>query len=136
LRFGNAALTPGDLVAGRSGSMFPTPAVDSRRPNRDIAMKSTLLVTAIALAAAVFAAAAPAQTGRPSAVEVPAAADAPRAIAADQELGSYGRYLMLNGATRETALAAARNVDHPLARDRVVATRARAGAAATAPAAR
>jgi hypothetical protein len=92
-------------------------------------MKSPLLVSTIALAAAVFAVAAQAQTGRPSTIEVPAAGDAPRAIAADQELGSYGRYLMLNGTTRETALAAARNVDHPVGRDRV-ASRARADAKA------
>ena len=96
-------------------------------------MKSTLLVSTIALAAAVFAVAAQAQTGRPSTIEVPAAADAPHAVAADQELGSYGRYLMLNGATRETALAAARNVDHPVVRDRV-ASRARTDADSKAPA--
>jgi hypothetical protein len=90
-------------------------------------MKSTLLATGIALAAAVFTLAAQAQTGRPSPIEVPAASDAPRAVAADQELGSYGRYLMLNGATREEALVAARNVDHPVARSRV-ATQGRASA--------
>ena len=98
-------------------------------------MKSTLLVTTITVAAAVFAGAAQAQTGRPSTIEVPAAADAPRPVAADQELGSYGRYLMLNGATREAALVAARNVDHPLVRDRV-ASRARADADAKVPAGR
>ena len=84
-------------------------------------MKSTLLVTAVALAAAAFTISAQAQTGRPSTVEVSAAADAPHAVAADQELGSYARYLMLNGATRDQALAAARNVDHPLVRSRVAA---------------
>ena len=95
-------------------------------------MKSTLLVTAIALATAAFTVAAQAQTGRPSTIEVPAAADAPHAVAADQELGSYGRYLMLNGATRETALAAARNVDHPVVRSRF-ATRNRSDADSKAP---
>ena len=83
-------------------------------------MKSTLLLTA-ALATAVFTAAAQAQTGRPSANEVQSFADVPHAVVADEELGSYGRYLMLNGATRDEALAAARNIDHPVARSRVAA---------------
>lgn len=82
-------------------------------------MKSTLLATAAALAAAVLTVAAQAQTGRPSPIEVPASSDAPRVVASDQELGSYGRYLMLNGATRDEALVAARNVDHPVVRSRV-----------------
>ncbi len=81
-------------------------------------MKSTLLVTAIALAAAVFTVAAQAQTGRPSSVEVSASREAPRTVAADDEAGSYARYLMLNGATREEALASARNIDHPPVRSR------------------
>ena len=84
-------------------------------------MKSTLLISAIALAAAAFTVSAQAQTGRPSAVEVPSASDTPRAVAADQELGSYGRYLMLNGATRDEAVVAARNVDHPVVRSRLAA---------------
>ena len=75
-------------------------------------MKSTFLVTAVAVAAALFSVGASAQTGRPSTVEVKAAADAPREVAADEALGSYARYLMLNGATRDEAVAAARNVDH------------------------
>ena len=94
-------------------------------------MNTRLLVTAIALAATAFSVSSQAPTGRPSVIEAQAAADGPRTVAADQELGSYGRYLMLNGATRETALAASRNVDHPVARERV-ATRARAGADADA----
>ncbi len=83
-------------------------------------MKSTLLATAVALATA-FAVSAQAQTGRPSAIEVPAANDTPHAVAADQELGSYARYLMLNGATRDEAVAAARNIDHPAVRSRLAA---------------
>ena len=75
-------------------------------------MKSTAFVTAVAIAAAIFSVAASAQTGRPSPIEVKAAADTPRSVAADEELGSYARYLMLNGATREEAVAAARNIDH------------------------
>ncbi len=92
-------------------------------------MKSTLLVTAIALAAAVFTVAAQAQTGRPSSIEVAASGDAPRTLDADQELGSYARYLMLNGVTREQALASAHNIDHPATRSRVAA---RGGVAADA----
>ena len=84
-------------------------------------MKSTVLVTAIALAAAALTVSAQAQTGRPSSIEVQAASDTPHAVAADQELGSYARYLMLNGETRDEALAAARNIDHPAVRSRVAA---------------
>ena len=84
-------------------------------------MKSPLLVTAIALAAAALTVSAQAQTGRPSVVEVQSSSDAPHAVAADQELGSYARYLMLNGATRDEAVVAARNVDHPVVRRRVAA---------------
>ena len=89
-------------------------------------MKSTILVTAVALAAAAFTISAQAQTGRPSTLEAQGAGDAPHAVAADPELGSYARYLMLNGATRDEALAAARNVDHPVVRSRV-ATQGRTG---------
>ena len=84
-------------------------------------MKSTAFVTAVAIVAAVFSVAASAQTGRPSSIEVKAAADTPRNLAADDELGSYARYLMLNGATRDEAVVAARNVDHPVVRSRVAA---------------
>ena len=90
-------------------------------------MKSTFLVATVAVAAALFSVGASAQTGRPSAIEVKAAAIAPTPVAADEALGSYARYLMLNGATREDAVAAARNIDHPAAR-KVVATRSNARA--------
>jgi hypothetical protein len=103
-----------------------------RRPTWNIAMKSTLFVTAIALAAAAFTVSAQAQTGRPSPLEVPTSSDTPHAAAADRELGSYGRYLMLNGTTRNAALVAARNIDHPGAGDRVAA-RSRAALDAKAP---
>ena len=95
-------------------------------------MKSTPLFTVIALVAAAFAVSAQAQTGRPSVIEVQSSSDAPRAVAADEEAGSYARYLMLNGATRDEALAAARNVDHPVVRSRV-ATKGRAPADAKVP---
>jgi len=94
-------------------------------------MKSTVLVSAVALAAAIFSVAANAQTGRPSPIEVKAAADAPRTVDADEALGSYARYLMLNGATREQAIAAARNVDHAPTRT-LLAQRAHARANADA----
>ena len=92
-------------------------------------MKSTSLIAAIAVFSAAFSVAAQAQTGRPSPVEVKAAADTQHVAAADAELGSYGRYLMLNGATREDAVAAARNIDHPAPR-KVLASRSRPGASA------
>ena len=79
-------------------------------------MNSTSLIATIAVLAAAFSVAAQAQTGRPATVEVQSAADTPRVVAADEELGSYARYLMLNGATRDEAVAAARNIDHPAAR--------------------
>lgn len=90
---------------------------------------STSLIAAIAVLSAVFSVTAQAQTGRPSTVEVKAAADTPRVAADDAELGSYARYLMLNGATREAAIAAARNVDHPAPR-KVLASRSSAPAPA------
>ncbi len=90
-------------------------------------MKSTSLIAAIAVLAAAFSVAAQAQTGRPATVEVQSAADTPRVVAADEELGSYARYLMLNGATRDEAVAAARNIDHPAPR-KVVASRSQAAA--------
>jgi hypothetical protein len=98
-------------------------------------MKATALVTLAGIAAAVFSIAAHAQTGRPSALEVPAAAAAPKAVAGDEQLGSYARYLMLNGATRENAVVAARNIDRPadvLASRRVATSRAAARAPAPA----
>ena len=52
-------------------------------------------------------------------------------MASDDELGSYGRYLMLNGATRDEAVAQARNVDHPAPR-KLVASQSRTRADATA----
>ena len=75
-------------------------------------MKSTFLVATLAVAGALFSVGASAQTGRPSATEVKAPAVVPQAAAADEALGSYARYLMLNGATRDEAIVAARNIDH------------------------
>ncbi len=92
-------------------------------------MKSIALVTLAGIAATIFSVAAHAQTGRPSAIEVPAAADAPRLVAGDEPIGSYARYLMLNGATCENAVVAARNIDRPadsLASRKLAASRAAA----------
>jgi len=79
-------------------------------------MKSTTLVTAIALAAAVFSVAANAQTGTPSPQQLGAAAPAAAGVVADADVGSYARYLMLNGKSRDEAIREARNIDHPAAR--------------------
>lgn len=79
-------------------------------------MKTIAITALAAIAAALFSVAAHAQTGRPSTQEVPAAADAPQRVASDAQLGSYARYLMLNGATRSDAIVAARNIDHPATR--------------------
>jgi hypothetical protein len=101
-------------------------------------MKSTAFVAIAGIAAAIFSIAAQAQTGRPSTLEVPAAADAPHAAApGDQQLGSYGRYLMLNGATRANALVASRNIDRPadaVTARRLAASRVASRADAQAPA--
>lgn len=90
-------------------------------------MKSTFLVATVAVASALLSVGASAQTGRPSAVEVKSAAVAPQPVVADEALGSYARYLMLNGATREQAIAAARNIDHAPTRT-LLAVRAHAPA--------
>ncbi len=79
-------------------------------------MKTTALVALAGIAAALFSVAAHAQTDRPSTQETAAAADAPQVVAADAQLGSYARYLMLNGTPRTDAIVAARNIDHPVAR--------------------
>jgi hypothetical protein len=79
-------------------------------------MKSTALITSIAILAAVFSVGANAQTGRPSDAEVKARSTASQAVAGDTEVGSYARYLMLNGTTRDEAIKAAQNTDHPISR--------------------
>ena len=95
-------------------------------------MKSTAFAAAIALLAVAFTVGANAQTGAPSAQEVghaaPVAQGAPVNVA-DADVGSYARYLMLNGATHDEAVKAAQNIDHPSAR-RFAWHRARASAPA------
>jgi hypothetical protein len=94
-------------------------------------MKSTALITSIAILAAVFSVAANAQTGRPSVAEAPTSASSTRIVSGDQDVGSYARYLMLNGTTRDEAIQAARNIDHPAPRKVAVRTdRPHAGATA------
>jgi hypothetical protein len=78
-------------------------------------MKTIAFSAAIALLGAAFTIAAHAQTGAPSAQEVGRQASVAQSApidAADAEVGSYARYLMLNGKTRDEAILEARNVDH------------------------
>jgi hypothetical protein len=79
-------------------------------------MKTPPFLAVAGFAAALFSVAAQAQTGRPSVREVPAAADTPQVVATDAQVGSYARYLMLNGRPRAEAIVAARNIDHPAVR--------------------
>ena len=77
-------------------------------------MKSTAF--AVALLAGVFTVAANAQTGTPSAQEVGGTTATTQSAPVDvsnSQVGSYARYLMLNGKTREEAVAEAQTFDHP-----------------------
>ena len=78
-------------------------------------MTKHTLVSGLVLASALISASAMAQTGRPS--------EAPDAFARSSVIdttrdpaGSYARYLMLNGATRDVALRTAQTIDHPAPR--------------------
>ncbi len=65
---------------------------------------------ASALLAIAFSVTARAETGRPS--EAPS--DRPTVIVSENdEVGSYARYLMLNGKPRDEAIKIAQNIDHP-----------------------
>jgi len=71
---------------------------------------TTRAVAGAALFAAIFSTAVQAQTGRPS--EAPS--DRPVALdAKNEEVGSYARYLMLNGMPRDEAIKTAINIDNP-----------------------
>jgi hypothetical protein len=74
-------------------------------------MTTRTLVSGLVLASALLSAGAMAQTGQPS--EAPAAAPSSVIDTARDPAGSYARYLMLNGATRDAALRTAQAVDHP-----------------------
>lgn len=64
-----------------------------------------------------------AQSGRPS--EAPPAC--PTVVAVDvDDVGSYARYLMLNGMPQDEAVKAARNIDHPAPPRRLAMRRAAA----------
>jgi hypothetical protein len=95
-------------------------------------MKTIVISTAIALLGAAFTVGANAQTGAPSAQETgrPAAAATAPVDVSDAEVGSYARYLMLNGAPRDEAVKAAQNVDHPAASTRFALRRTRSQAPA------
>src|SRR4051812_5307275 len=90
---------------------------------RNVPMKSTAIATLAAVAA--ISLSAHAATGMPSVQET--GGQNARIISTqdqareDAQPGSYARYLMLNGKTRDTAVAEARSVDHAGAGDGVVA---------------
>jgi hypothetical protein len=96
-------------------------------------MKTIAISTAIALLGAAFSVGASAQTGTPSAREVgrSTAIQTAPVNTSDAEVGSYARYLILNGASREDAVKAAQNVDHSTVQTRFAWHRARAQAAGT-----
>jgi len=72
-------------------------------------------VATMVAAVAAVAISAHATTGMPSQVAREHTAGSSAAIdtGAGAELGSYGRYLMLNGKSRDEAIAEARSIDHP-----------------------
>ncbi len=80
-------------------------------------MKINSIITSAAVLGAAIAIPARADSGRPSEVQagiatacaVPAA---PIDAGQDAQVGSYARYLMLNGKPRDRAIAEARNIDH------------------------
>ena len=74
-------------------------------------MKSAPLIAAVAILSAAFCVSASAQTGRPSTQEAPAAATS--VAQSDPQVGSYARYLMLNGLTRDEAILQAAPYDRP-----------------------
>jgi hypothetical protein len=77
-------------------------------------MKSTALIAAVALVSAAFCVGANAQTGRPSTEEAPAAPVA--VVQGDAQVGSYARYLMLSGMSRDEAIVQAAPFDRPAPR--------------------
>lgn len=96
-------------------------------------MKPTAAVTAIALLAAVFSVAASAQTGRPSDVETQDPPQAGHVVDVTRsQVGSYARYLMLQGVTRDEAISQAQTFDHPATATRFASSAARAKASASA----
>ena len=80
-------------------------------------MKFSVATMVAAIAAITISA--HATTGMPSQAAREHTAGTSTAIdtGAGTELGSYGRYLMLNGKSREEAIAEASSIDHPAARN-------------------
>ncbi len=80
-------------------------------------MKFSVATMVAAIAAVTISA--HATTGMPSqheaASEHVAGTSAAVDTGADADLGSYGRYLMLNGKSRDEAIAEASSIDHPAA---------------------
>lgn len=93
-------------------------------------MKFSAIATLAAIAA--ISISAQAATGTPSEQETGAQRTSqPSApVAEDAQVGSYARYLMLNGKPREQAMAEAFNIDHPAA-SRVAGHRAPSRAVVT-----
>jgi hypothetical protein len=79
-------------------------------------MRSPIAIVSLAVVAAVFTIKAGAETGRPSCIQTQRSDEAPASKQTESsgvQPGSYARYLMLNGVTREAAIQAAWTVDHP-----------------------
>ena len=79
-------------------------------------MKTPAIITSVVLLGAALSLTAGAATGRPSEAQAGSeaacvVADAPIDAGQDAQVGSYARYLMLNGKPRERAIAEARNID-------------------------
>lgn len=85
-------------------------------------MKIKVISTSVALMCVAITIPARADTGRPSEgqtrIETACAAPAtPIDAGQDAQVGSYARYLMLNGKSRDRAIAEARNIDRHTALD-------------------
>ena len=101
-------------------------------------MKIIAIATSIAALGAAISLPVRADTGRPSEVQagiapVCAVAAAPIDAGQDAQVGSYARYLMLNGKPRDRAIAEARNIDRratlDIASQRVAPSQAASAAA-------
>ena len=79
-------------------------------------MQPVIGTFSFAVIAGVFALSAHAESGRPSCDQMSRADGASAAVKVESsgpQPGSYAKYLMLNGVTREAAIKAAWSIDHP-----------------------
>jgi hypothetical protein len=84
-------------------------------------MNATPFIAAAAIAAALFSVAASAQTGRPSDEEVGQSSTPSNVVdTTNSPVSSYARYQMLNGKTRDEAVAEAKAYDSPKHQPRFV----------------